>query len=135
MNKAIPITLAALSTPLIVVFLLLAPAVILFALPSAFGSGNPLNLIFVAWWCIGGFGLYSGFKLILSLNSATHPITQRDRIGSILGIIVFVPIPMFCWDLSWLIRGILYASLIPIIYGLYYSRDREKPNQRVDLTR
>ena len=91
MTRIIQISFVILGLPLICFFLFMAIPVILFALPSTF-IGNPLNGIFVLWWGLGGYAIYSTIYAILALNKIPYSLGIRHKIGMALGIISFLPL-------------------------------------------
>ena len=83
-----------LGLPTVAFFGVMTIPVMLFALPSVF-AGNPLNLLFVLWWGIGGYGLYSCIRAILAFGKPNLALPLSRKIGIALGILTFLPLVPF----------------------------------------
>lgn len=77
--------------PTIIFFCVMTIPVVLFALPSVF-IGNPLNLLFVIWWGIGAYGIWSGICAAIAYGEPNYSLCLRHQIGIILGILAFLPV-------------------------------------------
>ena len=92
MKRLLQIIFLLMALPTIILFCVMTIPVVLFALPSVF-IGNPLNLLFVIWWGIGAYGIWSGIRAAISFfREHNYRLSQRHQTGIILGILAFLPI-------------------------------------------
>ncbi len=91
MKRVMQFLCVLLGVPMTCFFLVMTIPVVLFAVPSVF-IGNPLNILFVVWWGIGGYGIYSYIRATMKLSQAPFVPDEKHQIRVLLGILSFLPL-------------------------------------------
>ena len=138
MKRLLQIIFLLMALPTIIFFCVMTIPVVLFALPSVF-IGNPLNLLFVIWWGIGAYGIWSGIRAAIAFGEPNYTLSQRHQTGIILGILAFLPvIPLSCSGQigfgatsTYIIRS-SFLGILPAVILLISSRNRPTTEQAAD---
>ena len=85
------IAFSLLGLPSVLFFCIMTIPVMLFALPSVF-IGNPLNILFVIWWGMGAYGIYSGICATVAFGESPFTLPLRQQIGISSGILAYIPL-------------------------------------------
>jgi hypothetical protein len=78
--------------PMIALHGVLSFGVLLFALPAMLLGGNPMNIIFVAWWLFGTYALMALVYSCATYRSESGGLKLWQQIGLIAGVLLTVPI-------------------------------------------
>ena len=122
MLPLVRIVMIAMSLPVLMFFCTMTLPVFIFAVPSIF-SGSPLNVVFVAAWILGGYGIYSGAIAIASVGNSPYLLKNKYKIGILLGVLIFIPLiivsPSKEIKLGW--RYLAFMSILPACLLLIFS--------------
>ena len=120
--------------PTLLFFMMMTVPVIFFALPSVF-IGNPLNILFVIWWAVGGYGIYSGIYACIALDRPLYVLPIAKRIGIALGILAYTPLISFSFQgyigfgvISIFVIRLAFLGLVPaiVLLALSFRRNIEQ---------
>lgn len=116
MRRIAQAVLVALSLPAVVFCCVSTIPIILFALPAVF-FGNPLNLLYVLWWAMGVFGIYSGIHGVIAFGRSPYELSRCHQIGLLSAIIACTPLLGSLFDKREVaidsISGLVLLGLLP----------------------
>ena len=116
--------------PMIALHGMLSFGVLLFALPAVFLGGNPMNIIFVALWLLGTFGLFALVYSCATYRRESGGLRLWQQIGLIVGVLLAAPIVLLGFtDGLGLLAALLGAAAAIVVLVTQRRCDTLKPEE------